>query len=917
MEFFKNFYKDVSFDGDEVKVLCPFHSDTHPSASINTNDSLFYCHVCQWGGNEEQFVAKLNNISRKNASKLLSTFEERPDKWEETYQVDLWADAEFLANVRELGLTNQTIEELQLGLIETNGRKLLAFPVFYNKILVDIRRYNLLKHQGIPKMMGNKDVPNGNVIPYDLWDRTMPTYVFEGEKDMAIAREIGLNAITLTGGAGAVPNELTLPSFKGVELILCYDNDEAGRKGMAHLYAELDGIASSIRYINIGDVVKEEKEDFYDYITKYNGNVFDFLSLPTHKFEPAMKAQARILPNVPIVKALSENIIRVKLNSEVTVASEYADTYALPTVVRFKKLQESGGRKEKMQKGETKTWYLDENNPDQLLQLIEADAKTQNVVNNIRGFVGIPREEEFVDFQASEFQSVYKCSVIDKTVNGSSISLDLYTFDKLTVGGQYAIEFTIYNHPTKHQKLVGICTKFTEIGSNADYKVDVTLLKQLQTEGTIEEKLEKLYQSARHHISKHLNFNLWLMSDLVFNSILEFDYGERISGALDVFILGDTTAGKTETTTKMTELYSFGHFLSLKTSTTIGLIGGSNKVEGSWCNTIGAIPRQHKRLVVLEEFSGAKPDFIKTMTDIRTSKRLRLARASGELEVPCHLRMLTLSNPVNDESGAPRFLSTFPNGVIPIMELIKSAEDVARYDAFLLVPKVEKRHNPWKQTLKGEPIPKEVYEHKSIWVTTRKPENVLYAEDVESYIWEQGEALNKLFECNFPVFGTTTSKKLARLCVALASLVLSTTTDYENVVVTKEVVDYMVSYLKTIYTMDAFRLDAYKEEYDSYNEYKDEDIKALELMYPANSILFDFLSKQSRTTRSNLKTISGLEGDKFNPIFNKLVTFRFIRINMEVVYPTEKFRKVYPHINKMSTSTGENLINSISRKEHK
>ena len=82
-------------------------------------------------------------------------------------------------------------------------------------------------------------------------------------------------------------------------------------------------------------------------------------------------------------------------------------------------------------------------------------------------------------------------------------------------------------------------------------------------------------------------------------------------------------------------------FYPLKTSTTVGLIGGSNKVEGSWCNTIGAIPRQHKRLVVLEEFSGAKADFIKTMTDIRTSKKLRLARASGELEVPCHLRMIT------------------------------------------------------------------------------------------------------------------------------------------------------------------------------------------------------------------------------------------------------------------------------------
>ncbi len=62
----------------------------------------------------------------------------------------------------------------------------------------------------------------------------------------------------------------------------------------------------------------------------------------------------------------------------------------------------------------------------------------------------------------------------------------------------------------------------------------------------------------------------------------------------------------------------------------------------------------------MEEFSGARPDFIKTMTDIRSSNELRLSRVSGELIVPCKLRMITISNPRNDENGNPRFLNTFP-----------------------------------------------------------------------------------------------------------------------------------------------------------------------------------------------------------------------------------------------------------------
>ena len=50
-----------------------------------------------------------------------------------------------------------------------------------------------------------------------------------------------------------------------------------------------------------------------------------------------------------------------------------------------------------------------------------------------------------------------------------------------------------------------------------------------------------------------------------------------LGGALDVFILGDTSVGKSELAKGLTDLYNFGHFLSLKTSTTVGLIGGSKK----------------------------------------------------------------------------------------------------------------------------------------------------------------------------------------------------------------------------------------------------------------------------------------------------------------------------------------------------
>jgi DNA replicative helicase MCM subunit Mcm2 (Cdc46/Mcm family) len=426
--------------------------------------------------------------------------------------------------------------------------------------------------------------------------------------------------------------------------------------------------------------------------------------------------------------------------------------------------------------------------------------------------------------------------------------------------------------------------------------------------------LMKQYKSMKYYIAKHLDFKIWLMTDLVFNSILDIEYsGSMMRGALDVFFLGDTQVGKSETTSLMTKLYEFGHFLSLKTSTTVGLIGGSNKVDGAFCNTIGAIPRQHKRLIVLEEFSGAKDDFISTMTDIRSSNMLRLTRAAGELRVPCKVRTITISNPRNDNQGAPRFLSSFTNGVTPIMELVKAAEDVTRYDAFLLIPTKEgKKEDPNKEILTDIKIEREAYLHHIQWSTSRKAEDVIYNPGVESYIWSKGEELNNIFKCNFPMFGVTTSKKLARFAVALAALVVSTDETYTKVVVTEEIVNYIVDFLKGIYDNETFRLKEYAEEYMAQTQTDDETIERLEKMYAKNSIMLKYLFDNNRINRSGLRTVSGLTVDDFNTIFSQLVEHRFVRLDGDTIYTTERYRKTYSRMQRnFTTNTGEMIVRGL------
>lgn len=898
MEFFKKHFNHTDFDTPnnrgEVKVLCPFHDDVDPSANVNIDKELFHCYVCNLGMDEASFMSEVTGLDKSKAVALLSEISANSFKdWEITFKADLWADDDLLKHVEALQLSRETISKYGLGKAEVNNISVLAIPIFYNGSLMDIRRYNILKDKKLHKMSGNVGAKIGWVFPYDTWKETKDnkTYIFEGEKDTLLALELGINAICITGGAGTLPNDYTIDAFKGTEVVICYDNDEAGIKGSAKLANTLYDVCNTVEIMDMAQFVPDNKGDFHDYITKLGGDQFTFLMGETYPFEKQVVEKNY----TSIHQALLNVDYRKSLTSKVLVTSEFSDVYSIPAVIEGQKTEDSD--KSTMDLGQIESWTLNDFNVFQILPMIEVDAKATTVRPYQLSLLGIPPKERDVKISQKEIRFVYKTVITDLNTETSPVTLDLYSFVKPNVGSNYEIEYKMYPHPNKHQKLVAIATHVSEIGDNSDFKPIPALLSKFKASGSVEERLKLQFESAKHHVAKHMDYNIWLMTDLVFNSILDFDYDGVMRGALDVFLLGDTQVGKSETTSKLTELYNFGHFLSLKTSTTKGLIGGSNKVDGSWQSTVGAIPRQHKKLAILEEFSGAEYGFIKNMTDIRSSNMVRITRVGGELIVPCKLRMLTISNPLNDENGNPRNLSSFPNGVMPIMELIKSAEDVTRYDGFLLCPKPEGRLNPFTNRLTGTPIAKEAYEHRIQFSATRQPENVLFEDGVQEYIWEKAEIMNSLFESNVPIFGTTTSKKLARFSVAMASLLMNTD-DFENLTVTKEIVDFVCDWLTEVYSSPYFLLDKVRAEYVEFTEFNASELLELQDLYSANVAMFEHLATSSKTNKGNLQSVSGHATDTFSVVFNSISELKLVRLDSYNIYPTEKFRRMYRELDK-------------------
>ena len=54
----------------QVNIKCPFHDDTHSSASFNTKENIFNCFACGMQGNSLQIIAKQERVDIREAKSI-------------------------------------------------------------------------------------------------------------------------------------------------------------------------------------------------------------------------------------------------------------------------------------------------------------------------------------------------------------------------------------------------------------------------------------------------------------------------------------------------------------------------------------------------------------------------------------------------------------------------------------------------------------------------------------------------------------------------------------------------------------------------------------------------------------------------------------------------------------------------------
>lgn len=907
MSFLTEYFQIVE-GTKEVAVCCPFdhyttsgipYKESNPSAHVNTIEHLFHCKVCGIGYSEAQFIQQIFDCSYMDAKRIQRCFEtpETLDMWEETTQLSEASKQRALS----LGISEEVINELKIR-TPVGTTDLIAFPVFMYEHLIDVRKYDPGQK---PKVKSRLNCPAGMIIPFDLWEDTplnKVTLICAGEKDMAIARTHGFNAITITGGENTLPK--LLKSFTNRVVAIVYDNDGPGMHGAKKLALALLKYTKSVKVVTgFHEVCKETGEDITDFFTKYNKTKDDLIEYlkNTPYYEPSEEDLKCQYPIVDLLTAAKPENIGKMLQSNIQVVAVSESTFAAPAAILAEKFKLAGAD-DTMIVGDFKEWELSENNAQDILHLIDNNFKEDTIQKNIRTLLKIPPKERCVKIKQLARKTIFKAYVTDmfETTDASVQPMEYAIYSigcKLESGKKYLVTYKLVPHPYKGQQLTMLITNAVQASDSvsnftvtAETKQKLDVIKNMS--GTVEERINLMTEKVKGLLGYNGNNTLIQAIDFAYHTALQFDFGtfKGVRGYLDTLIVGESRVGKSSTAETLRTTYGLGVFASLagNSATVPGLVGGSNKTANGYQTRAGIIPQNHRGLIIFEEFGKSNANIIKELTDIRSSNEVRITRVSGTITLPAMVRMIALTN-VKNVNGSIKPIAAYPNGISIITELVETAEDIARYDMIvILADKGASQIDPFWEP--ETPLDIEVYQTRIRWIWSRVTEQIIIERDVGLYILEQANALNKDYECHIKIFGTEAWKKISRLAIAIAGYLVSTDDTYSNIIVLKEHVDYAVNFFKHIYDNSTFKLKEYVEHEKKYSTIDEEGIALLQDIYLKTPSLVLQLEQCATASKNMLGAATGLTNDDLNKALNRLTKGLFIRFANHDIIPTERFR---------------------------
>jgi len=239
-EFERRGIKLIAAGPARFKCKCPFHEEKTPSCSVDEAKGLFYCHGCKASGSIIDVVIKLDGVNFKTAVEKLGGT---------TGFVEKKAEPQPEKRIQKI-----------YHYTDENGAELFQVVRMEPK---DFRQ----RHQANGEWVWNMD--GVTRVLYRLVEvlKAKVVWLVEGEKDADTLAGLGITATCNVGGAGKWLDSYT-ETLTGKEIVLCGDNDDAGRDHIKKVTESISGKVESTRTINPPEGCK----DVSDWVFSFKGD---------------------------------------------------------------------------------------------------------------------------------------------------------------------------------------------------------------------------------------------------------------------------------------------------------------------------------------------------------------------------------------------------------------------------------------------------------------------------------------------------------------------------------------------------------------------------------------------------------------------------------------------------------------------
>jgi hypothetical protein len=877
---FEEFLPEMRGRGAERRAFCIFHENTDsPAMSVNVEDGLYHCFNPECGarGDFIEFYMRKRSLTFREAvyelARRVGLNPEMPassggpvnygdvDARNEAvlagYQPPPPANAaagrmttpattpvideaivvsaherlvataglmEFLSVKR--GLSLETVQAYHLG---HDGDRYFIPVRDEAGACVNIRRYKPNAARAQDKMISWRTGFGGaRLFPVQAFVEPIaePVFLMEGEMDCLLARQHGLNAVTTTGGAGTWRNDWNT-KFRDRDVVLCYDVDEPGRIGAAHVAGQLYGTARSIKVVKL-PLAEPVGADFTDYIVGHGHTAQDFLALvgmtPVYTLEqaPEVPDEAREPTTVHLSQASRAEYYNAPIRVPVMVSGKTMAPYLIPRSVKMScgmpglKMCE---RCPVASRAGSLVHTLDyETN--EVLQF--TGIPEEQLQRKLKAKVGIPGKCTYVDPEVTASLNVEELQLIpeiDRTeAEAPYVTRAAYFIGHgLQANRSYVMTGITVPEPKK-QLATHLIHSAVPSQSNIDaFQLTTDVRERLcafqpASPGVagLWRRLDAMYDDLERWTRIYQRRDLMLAVDLTFHSPLSFVFqGERlVRGWVELLVIGDSRTGKTTIVQRMMEHYGAGEFSSGENTSLAGLVGGLHQIGTSWALQWGRIPLNDRRLIAIDEAGNLPTEQIARMSSMRSSGIAEIIKVHTE-RTNARTRQIWISNP-----RSPRPLSTFSQGVLAVKELIGAPEDIARFDLVVsaaatdvtlaVINAAREREEPLIFT-------SELCHQRVMWAWSRSSAEIAFEPEATARVLMLATVMGEQYRyaTEIPLVEPNEQRvKLARLAVSVATLFFSTEAG-DSIIVKPEHVEFAAQFLERLYAKPSLAFDEY------------------------------------------------------------------------------------------------------------